>query len=448
MEYYNKENEINNSLSRKNLDSINSISQLNDITKSICRIDLKFRIGYGFLIKLEKGTEPFYCLMTGDHILKAKSLKNEVIVYYNYGKSFFRIKIKEAKDTNKNQRYLKSYSFINLGVFVLGILPEDNIEDYFFIKLNYIFDLTKILKEKLYIIQFPQNGRKNISEGKIISINQYEFIFNSNTKNILSGCPIFVIINNILTIIGLYKKKKEDMNYYGYFINVPIESLKKNLNFHKIDYDNGTYIGEYKGNVCEGYGKFIRDNDSYYIGQWLNDAEHGKGTIYLDIHSKNNEIIYEGDFAYGKPNGYGKCYYENGNYYIGEFSNGIRNGKGTIYYKNDCIKYEGDFVDDKVQGNGKYIWENGDYYIGQFVNDSRHGKGIEYYKNGNKEYEGDFVDNKYEGFGTFYWKNGEYYVGGWIHGLKHGKGKIYSKDKTLIYEGDFVEGQKSCSNII
>ena len=54
---------------------------------------------------------------------------------------------------------------------------------------------------------------------------------------------------------------------------------------------------------------------------------------------------------------------ENGEYYIGQFKNNLRNGKGTEYYSNGKIKYEGDFVNDEYEGNGKYIYENDKYRI-------------------------------------------------------------------------------------
>jgi len=59
--------------------------------------------------------------------------------------------------------------------------------------------------------------------------------------------------------------------------------------------------------------------------------------------------------------------------------------------------YEDVFVNGKYVGNGKYIWIDGKYYIGQFKNGLPNGKGIEYYKNGNIRYEGDFVNGIYEG---------------------------------------------------
>ena len=47
-----------------------------------------------------------------------------------------------------------------------------------------------------------------------------------------------------------------------------------------------------------------------------------------------------------------------------------------------------------VEGNGKYIWEDGEYYIGQYKNGLFHGKGTEYYSNGKIMYEGDYINEK------------------------------------------------------
>ena len=73
-------------------------------------------------------------------------------------------------------------------------------------------------------------------------------------------------------------------------------------------------------------------------------------------------------------------------------------GQGKIYYVNDELKYDGDFVNDKAEGKGKYIFENGDYYIGQFSNNNKHGEGIAYSKDGTVIYEGSFVDDEPSGY--------------------------------------------------
>ena len=82
-------------------------------------------------------------------------------------------------------------------------------------------------------------------------------------------------------------------------------------------------------------------------------------------------------------------------FFIGEWLNNLKHGKGIEYHKNNTIKYDGYFFNDKYEGYGKYIYENGNCYIGHFINDQRHGKGILYYKNNTIKYEGNFVNGKY-----------------------------------------------------
>ena len=414
-------------------------SPLIEAYKSLCTILINNKYYSGFFVKLEKGNKPFYCLMLCGSSLN-KNIKNDDSIYILYNNENNRSKIY----LYEKGRYIRNYTYININVTVIQILLYDNIDEKYFIESSYYMeDFQEILKEKIYIVQCLRKENPYYLEGKINSIEQYRFDYSVNDNFIIYGSPIFIIINNKISLIGIHTRKDKDKGKtYGDFIVPIIESLRNNLIIHKREYSNGDYIGEFKDNKKEGYGKFIRKNKSYYIGQWLNDFEHGKGAIYSEFRGENNIMIYEGDFTYGKLNGNGKCVYENGNYYIGQFLNNLRNGKGTIYYKNNKIKYEGDFIKDVAQGHGKYIWEDGEYYIGQFYNNLRHGKGIEYYENNEIKYDGDFVNNKYEGNGKYIWKNGKYYIGQWLNGLKHGKGIAYSKDNNIIYEGNFIKDEK------
>ena len=45
--------------------------------------------------------------------------------------------------------------------------------------------------------------------------------------------------------------------------------------------------------LFDGYGKYIEQNGEYFIGQWSNGMMV-KGTIF----SKDNKVLYEGDFIY------------------------------------------------------------------------------------------------------------------------------------------------------
>ena len=42
--------------------------------------------------------------------------------------------------------------------------------------------------------------------------------------------------------------------------------------------------------------------------------------------------------------GEGRYNEEKGEYYIGHFSNNVKNGKGREYYSNRKLKYEGDYI--------------------------------------------------------------------------------------------------------
>ena len=65
-----------------------------------------------------------------------------------------------------------------------------------------------------------------------------------------------------------------------------------------------------------------------------------------------------------------------------------------MYYKNGDIEYDGNFLEGKFDGEGKYVYENGDYYIGHFKNGLCHGKGKEYDKNGKLLSEGLWINDE------------------------------------------------------
>ena len=59
--------------------------------------------------------------------------------------------------------------------------------------------------------------------------------------------------------------------------------------------------------------------------------------------------------------------------------------------------YEDVFVNGKYVGNGKYIWIDGKYYIGQFKNGLPNGKGIKFYSNGTIKNQGNWIKNEFVG---------------------------------------------------
>ena len=83
----------------------------------------------------------------------------------------------------------------------------------------------------------------------------------------------------------------------------------------------------------------------------------------------NGSIKYDGDMVNGKAEGNGQYIYENNEYYIGQFKNGLKHGKGIIFFENGNIKYVGKFINDNYKENENNIFENDRQYIEQKKND-------------------------------------------------------------------------------
>ena len=77
--------------------------------------------------------------------------------------------------------------------------------------------------------------------------------------------------------------------------------------------------------------------DHYYIGEFKNGLKNGKGVTFWN----NGDPLYEGDYVNDKPEGFGKGYIDNGDYYIGEWKNGEMDGEGTLYDRNGRILFKG-----------------------------------------------------------------------------------------------------------
>ena len=397
------------------VDGIQINKCLNVVCKSVCKIIAPNKISSGFLIKLYRGNNPFYCIMTNGHAITKEmiELKEAIEIYYDNANLRKEIKL------DIEERYIRAYINLGIDALIIEILEKDNInEDYFLLPdSEYINGFEAYKNTEIYIPQYKEGDQLNYSRGKIKEINKYKFSHLSNSKKGTSGSPIFM--DGRIKVIGINMQNGEDNSEnYGCFIGPIIELLKKNI---------------------ETYALMIHENGNYYIGQMVNGYANGKGTIYYN----NGSILYDGDFINGKYEGNGRENYENGTHYIGQFLGGYRHGKGVMYYNNGSILYEGDFVNDIIEGNGKLIQKNGNYYIGQFLNGLAHGKGVMYYKNGSVLYEGDLVNDKFEGNGKEIYDNGNYYIGQFLNGFKHGKGTLYNKDGKILYKGKFANDNYS-----
>ena len=396
--------------SKKDENNFSKILPLNNylckVSKSICKIKTSKSKGTGFLIKLDRNNNPFYCLMTNEHVIKKQIINSKEKIEISYDSGFQRTEI----SLDQTERYIKDYLYFGIDAIIIEILDEDKInEDYFLLpNLEYLNGYDKYMNKKIYIPQYIEGKHLSYSSGEIKKIENNELIYFAGTNKGSSGSPIF--IEDTIKVIGIHKQKsKDNCGNFGNFIGQIIESLKKNLNYAQKDYDKDKYKGELRDKIIiqyklygeygeyiipeeekifirEGFGEYEWENGEYYSGYWINDKKNGKGRLYY----KNATIKYEGDFVNDRKEGYGKYILKNGKYYYGYWLNDLRHGKGILYYKNDTIEYEGTFVNDKREGFGKYINENGEFYIGHWLNDKKDGEGILYYKKGSIKYIGNY----------------------------------------------------------
>jgi len=233
----------------------------------------------------------------------------------------------------------------------------------------------------------------------------------------------------------ILKELKESIDKYKHKINIIKEIFDKMINimdmYYKINYD-----------INENYNMNKRN---YYKLLNIYNLKNNNEILIKDINNiiKNDNI--SEIFKYSFDN----FYNENGEKYIGEIKNGLKDGRGILYYNKDNEKkrklYEGEFKNDKVEGKGKMYWINGNKYYGEWINDKKEGKGILYYNNGDK-FEGNYLKGQREGKGIFNYNDGARFEGEWKNGKIEGKGTYFYNNGDR-YECYFLKGNKEVKGI-
>ena len=128
------------------------------------------------------------------------------------------------------------------------------------------------------------------------------------------------------------------------------------------------------GNVINKMNFIINDNkkNTELIINHITSLENkmNKQFAQLNINSFNNNQLNNQVINY-----------PNGDRYVGQIINGLREGKGTFYW-NDGDRYEGDYRNGKREGKGIYYYNNGDREMGDYLNGKSIGKHAMLTKNG------------------------------------------------------------------
>ena len=76
-----------------------------------------------------------------------------------------------------------------------------------------------------------------------------------------------------------------------------------------------------------------------------------------------------------RNNKQGKMYYQNGDYYNGEWLDDRREGMGIMFYNETKEVYEGEWMGDARCGTGKLTLSNGQIIESQWRNNKAQGEG-------------------------------------------------------------------------
>jgi len=182
------------------------------------------------------------------------------------------------------------------------------------------------------------------------------------------------------------------------------------------------------------------------LGLYLIDFKRFSGrykvesnNITKEYNSYNHNLIYMGQYSNGKRNGNGKEYDEDGKLILeGEYLDGKKWKGNAKKYDEDTGKLilEFEYLKGKIEGKVKeYDRYNGDLLFSRYyIDGKRSGQGTEY-----KSILYSQSDNRYSQLKS---KLITIFSGEYINGERK-EGKEYDYDENLIYEGEYLNGKKN-----
>uniref|UniRef100_A0A8D0FYT8 ALS2 C-terminal like n=1 Tax=Sphenodon punctatus TaxID=8508 RepID=A0A8D0FYT8_SPHPU len=143
---------------------------------------------------------------------------------------------------------------------------------------------------------------------------------------------------------------------------------------------NVVYEGEWCWGKPHGKGTLKWPDGRNHVGDFKNGLEDGFGICLIPHVSEDRYDCYKCHWKEGKMSGYGICEYGDETVYKGYFKDNLRQGFGILENPSSAkqpFKYTGHWENDKKSGYG--AWDDkdrGERYIGMWQEDHRHGQGI------------------------------------------------------------------------
>ena len=397
---------------------------------------------YGLPLKFLNKKSVIYSLLTLYDIdkLEDKNISSYFVgatnpLLLNYNKIEFDciINLDEDKITfNKN---------INMNLFNMG--KRENL-------------IMKKLKKECKSL-FDMDNSEDMDDNWMLDKDEINFNFNQKrNKSIKKKEKIKIYLENNENISSF---EGSDDYIRGIFIKYITSFLSDiSLAQHIInenEFDNETkllklkdVLGDYN---CDFILKWITNTKNFLFWNFDHSKDLWKLSPHLEL-CKNvtkyyeNGDIYKGELSFGLPNKNGKLEFINENVeyiYVGEFANGVKQGKGNLSSKDNKYNYEGDWLNDKFEGFGT-LFNQEEKYNGKFKEGKYHGEGNLYKKNG-EQYIGEFNNGIFVK-GKIKFNNGDSYEGNIINNLMEGKA-LYKYKNGDIFKGTFLKGKKKFGSL-
>ena len=397
---------------------------------------------YGLPLKFLNKKSVIYSLLTLYDIdkLEDKNISSYFVgatnpLLLNYNKIEFDciINLDEDKITfNKN---------INMNLFNMG--KRENL-------------IMKKLKKECKSL-FDMDNSEDMDDNWMLDKDEINFNFNQKrNKSIKKKEKIKIYLENNENISSF---EGSDDYIRGIFIKYITSFLSDiSLAQHIInenEFDNETkllklkdVLGDYN---CDFILKWITNTKNFLFWNFDHSKDLWKLSPHLEL-CKNvtkyyeNGDIYKGELSFGLPNKNGKLEFINENVeyiYVGEFANGVKQGKGNLSSKDNKYNYEGDWLNDKFEGFGT-LFNQEEKYNGKFKEGKYHGEGNLYKKNG-EQYIGEFNNGIFVK-GKIKFNNGDSYEGNIINNLMEGKA-LYKYKNGDIFKGTFLKGEKKFGSL-
>lgn len=201
------------------------------------------------------------------------------------------------------------------------------------------------------------------------------------TSNMRNEMKLLIVICLLLSF-SAFAQETSDLFYSdeGQWVKVSNTNCMVWSSFSKTN-ETVTWSGGIRDGKAFGNGTLLWFVDgkptSQYEGGMRNGKQHGKGIVSY------NGTVCTGEWSDGRCTSQSiKKSIPDGCSYEGEHTNGIPHGSGIMIFPNGNV-YEGQFKFGKKDGFGEEDLIGGGKYIGEYKNDFFHGTGTCYYKTGN-----------------------------------------------------------------